>query len=81
MFQCVPVQYYWQRTYLSFPNAPSDIHGECHAAENWQIALPIIFSVVSDFALLGLPIFTLLGLNMSKKHKTALLAIFSVGLL
>ena len=43
--------------------------------------MPIIFSVISDFALLGLPVASLLGLNMSRKQKTALIAIFSVGLM
>ncbi|KAL9074713.1 MAG: hypothetical protein Q9161_002082 [Pseudevernia consocians] len=80
VFQCVPVSFYWERSYLRFPDAPPSVHGECHASANWQVAMPIIFSVISDFALLGLPVASLMGLNMSKKQKTALIAIFSVGL-
>ena len=79
--QCVPSNYYWNRTYLEYPDPPPGITGTCHAAGNWQVALPIIFSVISDFALLALPIGTLIGLHMSRKQKVALLVIFSIGLL
>jgi len=81
IFQCVPVNFYWNRTYLKFPSPPPVSIGECHASANWQVALPIVFSIISDCALLGLPSYTLLRLQMSRKQKIALVAIFTLGAL
>lgn len=82
ILQCLPVSYYWERLYQRFHVSPAyPVHGQCDAATTAQVALPLIFSLISDFALLFLPLFTLAKLHMSLKRKVALLALFSLGFL
>ena len=82
ILQCLPVNYYWERFYQRFHvQPPNPVHGECNAATTAQVGLPLIFSLISDFALLLLPIVTLARLQMSLRRKASLLALFSLGLL
>ena len=80
--QCLPVDYYWERLYPRFHvQPPYRLQGECRAATPAQVALPLIFSLISDFALLSIPIITLARMQMSLRRKIALIALFLLGLL
>lgn len=82
ILQCLPANYYWERLYQRFHvRPPYPIHGECNAAKTAQVALPLIFSLISDFALLSIPIVTLARMQMSLRRKIALTGLFLLGLL
>ena len=83
MFQCWPVQWYWTRYYQRYHAGSSSIakEGQCNATTVQHVALPLIFSLISDVALLLLPIAAIWKLHVSLKRKLGLAAIFSVGAL
>ncbi|KAI0100586.1 hypothetical protein GGR51DRAFT_575402 [Nemania sp. FL0031] len=83
LFQCQPVQYYFMRYYVRFPhpekNDLSHLKGQCDATAVLNVSLPVIFSFISDIALLILPIWAVSTLKMNKNKKRGLLAVFGVG--
>ncbi|KAI9813675.1 MAG: hypothetical protein M1827_003746 [Pycnora praestabilis] len=82
ILQCIPPDYYWRRTYLLFKiTPPSLVHGQCNSDTAVLVALPLIFSLISDFGILVLPVVTLSRLKLRTSKKLGLLAIFSLGLL
>ena len=82
IFQCWPVQYYWLRYYQRYGvESPNAIRGQCNATTVQHVAMPLIFGLVSDVALLLLPIAAILKLQISPKKKVGLAGIFSVGVL
>ena len=82
IFQCIAPQYYWQRLYVLFKiPPPSPISGQCNSATRVLVALPLIFSLVSDFGILLLPVTTVSQLQMRTGRKIGLIAVFSLGLL
>lgn len=82
LFQCWPVQWYWLRYYKKYQtNPPYNRTGQCNATTVQHVALPLVFGLISDVALLCLPITAILKLRVSNKKKLGLAAIFGVGTL
>lgn len=82
ILQCIPPQYYWQRLYALFKiPPPSPVSGQCNSDTAVLVALPLIFSLISDFGILLLPVTTVSRLQMGIRRKVGLIALFSVGLL
>ncbi|KAJ8133462.1 hypothetical protein O1611_g170 [Lasiodiplodia mahajangana] len=83
LFQCQPVQYYFMRYYVRFPhpekNDLSHLKGQCDVTAVLNVSLPVIFSFISDIALMILPIWAVSTLKMNKTKKRGLLAVFGVG--
>ena len=82
IFQCQPVDFYWLRLYETLGVEPSggiQITGECPGTS--KVAIPLIFNLFSDIALLLLPTVALSKLKSSIRKKIGLLALFSLGLL
>lgn len=75
MFSCVPIQYYWER----FDHI-STLHGTCRNTTTAD-GLPLILDLVSDVAIMALPIATIATLQMPLARKVALMTVFSVGLM
>ncbi|RAQ53318.1 hypothetical protein AFGD_002032 [Aspergillus flavus] len=73
VLSCVPPSFYWERF-----DSQSTMHGTCH---NTTIAdgLPLILDLVSDVAILILPIATIATLQMPLARKSGLMVVFSVG--
>lgn len=57
------------------------VTGQCNSAKPVLVALPLIFGLASDFAILLLPVVTLARLRMQTSRKLGLTVIFSPGLL
>jgi hypothetical protein len=66
---CTPVRYFWDR---SIPG------GKCIKFEIWWF-FHAAFCIVSDFVLCILPLPMLKTLNIPRKQKYSLLAVFAVG--
>lgn len=82
VFQCWPVQWYWMRYYQRFESSsapPFTGTGQCNATTVQHVALPLVFGLVSDVALLFLPLTAIRKLQISQKKKLGLAGIFSVG--
>ena len=80
IFQCWPVQWYWKRYYQRYHVGPPQ-NGQCRATTVQHVALPLILSLISDVALLLLPLTAILKLQITFKKKLGLVAVFSVGTL
>jgi hypothetical protein len=73
VFQCTPISFFWDET----------LNGTCLDV-NIIIGLTYLYSVVSavcDFTFGILPVFLILGLNMSRSTKWALAPILSIACL
>ena len=82
LFQCSPVEFYWTRYYVRFHlHAPYPIEGECRVTSTASVAVPLIFGLVADVALIFFPMVSLSRLHMSMQRKLALLILFSFGIL
>ncbi len=82
IFQCWPVQWYWTRYYQRYHvGPPVAMKGQCNATTVRHVAMPLIFSLISDVALLLLPIAAISKLQISLRKKLGLAAVFSVGAL
>lgn len=80
LFQCSPVQWYFIQYYARFGKpVPGGSTGQCNATNVINVALPVVFSLVSDVGLMVLPIWAISRLRVSKKRKYGLLAVFGVG--
>ncbi|KAK2597668.1 hypothetical protein N8I77_012439 [Diaporthe amygdali] len=67
LFQCSPVQWYFIQYYARFGKpVPGGVKGQCKATKVLNVALPVVFSLVSDEGL-------------CKKRKYGLLAVFGLG--
>ncbi|KAJ6005141.1 hypothetical protein N7540_012940 [Penicillium herquei] len=73
ILQCSPVNWYWERV-----NAYTKETGTC-VEPLGDIGAPLVLSMVSDLAILLLPIITVITLKMDLKRKLGLTAVFSVG--
>ena len=78
MFQCLPVGWYWKRYYRKF-DPTYTAEGQCNATKVENVAIPLIFGLISDVALLCLPIFAILGLRISTSKKLGLAGVFGIG--
>ncbi|KAL9066104.1 MAG: hypothetical protein Q9161_007762 [Pseudevernia consocians] len=82
VLQCLPPSYYWERMYLLLRiQPPSPIKGQCNSATPVLVALPLVFSLISDLGVLLLPIVTLAQLHMRTSRKMGLIVVFSLGAL
>ena len=79
IFQCLPVSYFWQLGY-SFLGRPSPINGSCPNLVARGI-LMACFNLVSDIAILTLPLYGLWPLQMDIKRKAGLAVVFTLGTL
>ncbi|OJJ76749.1 hypothetical protein ASPBRDRAFT_62833 [Aspergillus brasiliensis CBS 101740] len=73
MLSCVPASYYWERF-----NPKSTMHGTCRNTTNAD-GVPLILDLISDVAILALPIATIATLQMPLARKAGLIIVFSVG--
>ncbi|KAK7753899.1 hypothetical protein SLS62_003996 [Diatrype stigma] len=82
LFQCKPVQWYFIRYFQRYQHLPipGDMKGECNVTTVLNVALPLIFSLLSDFSLLLLPIWAISRLRLNKSKKRGLMAVFGIGL-
>ena len=78
MFQCWPVGWYWRRYYKKFDPTFTE-NGQCNATRVELVAVPLVFGLISDVALLCLPIFAILGLQISTSKKWGLAGVFGIG--
>lgn len=82
IFQCWPVEWYWVQYYPRYhAKPPGAMRGQCNATTVEHVALPLIFGLISDVALLLLPITAIVKLQVSNAKKIGLGGIFSVGLM
>ena len=82
VFQCWPVQWYFMRYYSRYHvEPPYPITGQCNATTTPHVAAPLIVGLVSDVAILILPIWSILKLRLSRNKKAALIGLFVVGIL
>ena len=82
LFQCWPVGWYWNRYFERYGKpTPGNMHGQCNATTVEHVAMPVIFSLISDIALLLLPVTAIMKLQIDLKKKLAIAGIFSIGAL
>ncbi|KAI0845762.1 hypothetical protein F5Y00DRAFT_255076 [Daldinia vernicosa] len=82
LFQCKPVRWYFLQYYERFHKpVPGNIKGNCDATSVLHVALPPIFSLVSDIGLLILPISAISQLRLDKNKKRGLMVVFGIGLI
>jgi hypothetical protein len=82
LFQCWPVQWYFMRYYFKYNREPPyPITGQCRATNTTNVSRPLIFGLVSDVAILLLPIFSISRLQMSLNKKIGLSGVFSIGVI
>ncbi|KAI1447520.1 hypothetical protein F5Y02DRAFT_29954 [Annulohypoxylon stygium] len=81
LFQCKPVEWYFLQYYARYQKpVPGDKEGQCDATSVLHVALPVIFSLISDAGLLALPIWAISKLRLDKTKKRGLMAVFGIGL-
>ncbi|KAI1775690.1 hypothetical protein F4818DRAFT_457881 [Hypoxylon cercidicola] len=83
LFQCKPVQWYFIQYFDRYPHlpVPGGMTGQCDATSVVHVALPLIFSLVSDVSLLLLPLWAISRLKLNKNKKRGLMAVFGIGLI
>ncbi|KAF2730862.1 hypothetical protein EJ04DRAFT_444146 [Polyplosphaeria fusca] len=82
LFQCWPVQWYFMRYYSRYHREPPyPITGQCNATNVTNVSRPLIFGLISDAAILLLPVFSISQLQMSLTKKVGLIGVFSVGVI
>ncbi|KAI6084815.1 hypothetical protein F4821DRAFT_165025 [Hypoxylon rubiginosum] len=83
LFQCKPVQWYFIQYFERYPHlpVPGNMSGQCDATSVVHVALPLIFSLVSDISLLLLPLWAISKLRLNKNKKRGLMAVFGIGLI
>ena len=79
IFQCLPVSYFWQLGY-SFVGEHLPINGSCPSLVARGVSMAVL-NLVSDVFMITLPIFCLWPLQMNKKRKVGLAAVFTLGTL
>lgn len=81
LFQCQPVQWYFLQYFSRFGKpVPGGVTGQCDATTVLHVAMPMIFSLISDVALLILPIWAISRLRLERKKRLGLMAVFGIGL-
>jgi hypothetical protein len=82
LLQCLPVGWYYMQYYSRFEKpVPGGTSGQCEATTVQHVAMPLIFSLISDVALLMLPLWAISMLKLEKKKKLGLMAVFSIDLI
>ena len=80
IFQCWPPDWYYLQYYQRF-NAPTpkNVIGQCNATTVMHVALPLIFGLISDVALLFLPLVAVWQLKITRPKKFGLAGVFCIG--
>lgn len=82
LLQCLPVGWYYLQYYARFhKSVPGGMSGQCDATTVQHVAMPLIFSLISDVALLALPIWAISKLRLDRKRKMGLMGVFGIGLI
>ena len=83
ILQCSPPQWYYLHYYHDYQEPlPGKIKsGQCNAESVIHTSLPIILGLISDVAILCLPLVAISALQMNKKKKLAMVLLFAVGTL
>lgn len=83
LFQCSKPEWYFLHYYKDYHEPiPGKIQsGQCNAESVTHTSLPIILGLVSDVAILCLPLVAISSLQMNKKKKTAMALLFAIGTL
>lgn len=82
IFQCKPVQWYFLQYFSRFKKpVPGGVTGQCNATTTLNVAMPMIFSLVSDIALLVLPLWAISKLRLERRKRLGLMAVFGIGLI
>ncbi|KAI0009543.1 hypothetical protein F4779DRAFT_640501 [Xylariaceae sp. FL0662B] len=82
LFQCKPVQWYFLQYFeRSHKPVPGGMTGQCNSTNVIHVALPLIFSLISDISLLLLPIWAISKLRVDQNKKHGLMAVFGIGLI
>ncbi|KAI8960609.1 hypothetical protein F5Y11DRAFT_329241 [Daldinia sp. FL1419] len=82
LFQCKPVEWYFLQYFARARKpVPGNKTGNCDATSVLHVALPPIFSLISDIGLLLLPILAISRLRLGKNKKRGLIAIFGIGII
>jgi hypothetical protein len=80
VFQCVPVQLFWLRCWLTIPGPPPvSLEGHCLSA-TIHVVVPLFFDLASEIAILILPVIGLWNLQLAFKKKVGLFFAFSLGI-
>jgi hypothetical protein len=76
LFQCIPIQYFWKRVYLTTP-------GTClsNNVEAGMAYTQAILSAISDFILGALPIWIVWNVQMPRRLKVSVAALLGIGIL
>lgn len=75
------MEWYFLQYYARYQKpVPGDKEGQCDATSVLHVALPVIFSLISDAGLLALPIWAISKLRLDKTKKRGLMAVFGIGL-
>lgn len=61
--------------------SPYPISGQCNATNVTNVSRPLIFGLISDVAILLLPVFSISQLQMSANKKVGLIGVFSIGII
>ena len=81
LFQCWPVQWYFMQYFARFKKpVPGGMTGQCDATTVLHVSMPLIFSLISDFALLLLPLWAISKLKLNRNKKRGLMVVFGIGL-
>ncbi|KAK6214346.1 hypothetical protein LQW54_004574 [Pestalotiopsis sp. IQ-011] len=81
IFQCKPVQWYFLQYFARLKKpVPGGVSGQCNATTTLNVAMPMIFSLVSDIALLVLPLWAISKLRLERRKRLGLMAVFGIGL-
>ncbi|TGO92416.1 hypothetical protein BPOR_0003g00140 [Botrytis porri] len=80
VFQCVPVELFWNRIYESLPPPyPVSLEGHCMSA-TIHVVVPLFFDLGTEVVILILPVIGVWKLKLPMNKKLGLLTAFSLGI-
>ena len=80
IFQCTPASYYWEEMYAKVhATPPHPVHGSCGDGAAWEVGMPFVVNLISDFGILMLPMVTLFSLKMPFKRRLRIAIVFGLG--
>ncbi|KAK6607138.1 integral membrane protein [Botrytis cinerea] len=80
VFQCIPVELFWNRIYESLPPPyPVSLEGHCMSA-TIHVVVPLFFDLGTEIVILVLPVIGVWKLKLPMNKKLGLLTAFSLGI-
>ncbi|KAF2085412.1 hypothetical protein K490DRAFT_67828 [Saccharata proteae CBS 121410] len=79
IFSCSPVSFYWTRYLPQTPTSDPQAAGTCTISIVLLYYLITIFNVITDFAILALPILALRHTRIQRRKRLALTVLFALG--